>query len=126
MTVSISYGASSVPLPQGGRGVRLERTVKKTMKATDQCLFRKTVSSFAITLTQDDALEMVRAYRAREFRVLDDVDDERKEICLNMIPGESYSLEWWDKGKIAEDDLWSDWPSDFMAEIESVAKEAVE
>lgn len=126
MTVSISYEATPVLLQDGRYGVRLEREVKKTVKTTDMYGFRKTVSLFNIILTVEDALEMVRAYREREFRILDDVDNERKEICLNMIPGESFCLEWWEKGKVIEDDLWSDWPDDFMTEVESVAKEVQE
>ena len=123
MTVSVVYGAAAVPLPGGGWGVRLERDVE----TRTVCGFRRTASVFSIILTAEDALEMVRAYREREFRILDDIDDEsRKEICLNMIPGESYCLDWWEKGKVIEDDLWSDWPEAFMAEVESAAKEASE
>lgn len=125
MTVSVVYGAAAVPLPDGGKGVRLVRTVKRTVKTTDLCGFQKMVSQFVITLTPKDAFEMVRAYRERRFRVLDDIDDEsRKQICLNIISGESYSLEWWGKGKVVEDDLWSDWPEAFMAEVESAARDA--
>ncbi|MBR4226917.1 MAG: hypothetical protein IKR86_09190 [Candidatus Methanomethylophilaceae archaeon] len=122
MTLRVEYGAYPERLSDGTNGVILARAVLSSEMGGASW---KTRSFIEIRIAAEDALSLVRAYRARGSRICDDVDDgSRRMICLNMIPGESYSLEWWVKGKIIEDDLWSDWPEAFMAEIENAAKEA--
>lgn len=116
MTVMIAYKAEVARLPDNRFGVMVERGID---------VGGRNRSHIGILLTSEDALRMVGTYRERESGRFFDAWGDGGEMFLDMVPCESYSLVWRKDGERVEDDLWSDWPEAFMAEIESAAREAM-
>ena len=77
-------------------------------------------------MTAEDALRMVRTYREGEDGRFEDVLDGGRQIAMEMVPWESYTIRWTYGRTLVADSLWSDWPGEFMDEIESAVKEAME
>ena len=99
------------------RYVTLERTLRVDGKAQ---------SVFSVQLAVDDALALVRAYREGMDGRFVDVLDGGREVAVEMVPCESFTLGW-HYGKVrAHDSLWSDWAGPFMDEVERAAREALE
>ena len=126
MTVMVCYDASPVRLPGGRGGVHITRKADIGWGEKDPARDWRNISGVGILLTAEDALRMVGTYRERESGRFLDAWDDGGEMYLDMVPCESYSLVWRKDGERVEDDLWSDWPDAFMAEVESAAKEAME
>lgn len=125
MTVMICYDAFPVRLPDGRGGVHITRKADVGWGEKDPVRDWRNISDVGILLTAEDALALVRAYREDRDGRFEDVSGDGQEVSLEFVPWESYSL-YWSKGlKRIEDDLWSDWPDAFMAEVESAAKEAM-
>lgn len=124
MTVMVCYEASPVRLPGGRGGVRIAREADAGQGGKGPGTWRN-ISRTAVLLAAEDALALVRAYRGDEDGTFGDVSGDGREVSLEFVPWESYSL-YWSRGlERIEDDLWSDWPGEFMDEIESAAREAM-
>ena len=113
MTVRVEYKASAKSMC-GRRVVRLERTL-----AT-----KDGKQAHAVTLTAEDALNMVRTYREGEDGRFEDVLDGGRRIVMEMVPWESYTMRWTYGKTMVADSLWSDWAGPLMDEIEQAGKEA--